>query len=225
MKTAQFAALAIVGLLAACSHSGARNFSINSAPPPAEEPAPEPTPEPQPAPPPAPPSGTLARTTDATNGLVTTALHVTGNTLLGLGDHTNLPSGLPVVGGAVGNVVQGVDAHLNAVAQVQVVGLPVVGASAPGGNQAIGISALSPAPATGSIATVGVLNQGAQQQPLSVNIGGNQVLGTPGPAAVNLGVLNNGTTTGPTPGRSPLGLIGTVTSIVPTPATVPPGGR
>lgn len=229
MKTFQLTAFAAIALLAACSHNGARSFSMNSGSPPPtttdEEPAPTPPPEPQPAPP-APPSGTLTRTTDAANTIVGGALHITGNTLLGLGNRTDLPNNLPVIGNTLGGVVNTVDGHLNTAAQVQVVGLPVLGASQPSGNQAIGVGVLSQTPPTGTVASVGVLNQGAQQQPLNVNIGGAQILGNSGPATINVGVLNNPSApANPPPGRSPGGLLGNVVTTITAPVTVPPGGR
>lgn len=102
---------------------------------------------------------------------------------------SNGVAGLPIIGGTVSNVVQGIDTHTNSFSQVQVVGLPGVGATTPGGNQAIGVSALSRTASTGSVATVGALNHGAQQV-ANVSIGGTQVLGTSNSAAITVGVLN-----------------------------------
>jgi len=245
-KSIPLAAIVALSLLGACSHHGARSFSMNGGPsgptePPQEEPAP--APEPQPAPPAPSPGGTLERTTDTATSLTGGVLHVAGNTLLGLSDRANLPSapghlidglghaladngvgGLPIVGNTVEGLVQTADGHVNNVAQVQVVGLPVVGATQPGGNQAISIGVGAQTPPTATIAAVGALNQGAQQ-PLGVNVGGTQILGAPGPAAITVEVLNP--TTPAQPGRSPTGLLGTVVNTLTNPplVTPPPGGR
>lgn len=240
-------AIVAISLLGACSHHGSRSFSMNGGPSQPTEPTPEnpePTPEPQPAPPTPPPSGTLTRTTDTVTNVTGGVLHVAGNTLLGLSNHTNLPGGagqlvdglghslanngvggLPIVGGTVEGLVQGVDNQLNSVAQVQVVGLPIIGASQPSGNQAIGIGVGSATPPTATVAAVSVLNQGAQQ-PLGVSLGNTQVIGTPGAATINVDLLNGGGTTPSQPGRSPTGVLGTVVNTLTGPIlTPPPGGR
>lgn len=235
-----YLALAALVALGACSHGGSRHFGgdkPDGAPPtgaPPEEPPPNNPPPNNPPPntPQADTTGTLGRTTEhATNGLGHT-LHVGGNVVLGLGERTNLPlgqlgthlnnigdtlqnnglGGVPVVGGALDATVNNVDGQLNGLAQVQLVNQPVLGATTPGGSQALGVSALSQTPSTGTLATVGILNQGAGQQPLGVNVGGAQLIGQPGPAAVNVGVLSNGTSGSPLGGvtsglggTSPLG--------------------
>lgn len=206
-KSVPLAALAVLSLVAACSHHGARHFS--AAEPPTENPPPA---SPPPSPPPPPPGGTLTRATDDVTNVAGGVLHVVGNTVLGVGDALDEKGigGVPVVGSTASNIVEGADTHLNGVAQVQVVNAPIIGADAPGGNQAIGVSALSQTPSTGTVATVGVLNQGSQQQVANVSLGGAQVLGTSGPAAVNVGLLNG--VAPPSGSANPLGAVTSATS-------------
>ncbi len=249
-KVVPLVALAAASLLAACSHNGARHFSMFS-PGPQEAPSNDPPNDPPPHDPDPTPTydqtGTLTRTSDGATDVAGGALHVAGNVVLGVGEHVgplghvgetidgvghnlkdNGVGGLPVVGGPLANTVEGVDNHLNGVAQVEIVNLPVAGATTPSGDSAIAISALSQNPATGTVATVGVLNQGSQQQPLNVSVGNTQVLGTPGPAAVNVGVLNGAATpTGATP--NPLApVVGGVTNVIKgvvLPGVSPPPGH
>ena len=200
------------------------NAPSENPPPDSPPPTTPPANDPPPGDPPSTPNndGSLARTSDLTTGIVGRTLHVGGNVVLGLGGRTNLPlghvgaqidgaghalqdnglAGLPLIGGALANKVEGLDGHLNGLAQVQLINQPVLGATTPGGNQAIGVSALSQTPSTGQVATIGLLNQGSSQQPLNVSLGGTQILGQPGPAAVNVGVLNGGSQI-----PSPLGAI------------------
>lgn len=194
--------------------------------PPTEEPPPSNPPPPNNPPPSNPPNsadteGALMRTTNlATTGLGRT-LHLGGNVVLGLGERTNPPldqlghrvdslghalkddglAALPVLGGALATTIDGADGRLNGLAQMALANQPLLGATQSGASQAIGVSALSSTPSTGSIVTVGALNQGAQQA-LNVGVGGTQILGQAGSAAVNVGLLNNTTS-----GSNPLGAI------------------
>lgn len=200
-------------------------------------------------------TGALERTTDGLGGLVGGVLATAGNAPLlnqsplgaglqttGTGLQANGLSGLPVLGGPVGSVVQTADNTLNPLGKVVVLDQTVLGSSSATSSQLVGVSALSPTQTTGQLATVGVLSSGQTLTPaqglgslasagnlLNVNVGDRTLLGGEGSALIGAsvlsptqaqgtlataGVLSGGATSGAGPLAPVTGVVSGVTSAV-----------
>ena len=161
-------------------------------------------------------AGTLERTSDGVGGLAGGVLATAGNAPLlnqtpagsalqtvGTGLQADGLAGLPVLGAPVGAVVERADNTLNPLGKVVVLDQPIIGSEAAASTQLVGVSALSPSPTQGQLATVGVLS-GAGLKPaagvgrlasadnlLNVSVGDRTILGgREGPALVGASVLS-----------------------------------